>query len=103
MHLAKHAYSLNRDIAWPVGGSLPFARSIEKRYKELGGKVNYRQKFEGKYVDDRIHAICAEPPDETNWALHVFLGVNRDLSNEPSALVMLLYRPWLQRARKNKR
>ena len=132
-HLAKHAYGFNRDIAWPVGGSLAFARSIEKRYKELGGEVHYHQKVEkilaendkavgvrlsdgsehradfvisdadgrktimqmldGKYVDERICAICAEPPDETNWAVHVFLGVNRDLSNEPSTLVMLLDRP----------
>jgi phytoene dehydrogenase-like protein len=133
IHLAKHAYGFNRDIAWPVGGSSAFARSIEKRYKELGGEVHYGQKvekilvennkavgvrlsdgsehiadfvisdadgrktimqmLEGKYVDKRIHAICAEPPDETNWAAHVFFGVNRDLSNEPSALVMLLDRP----------
>jgi len=133
IHLAKHAYGFNRDIAWPVGGSSAFARSIEKRYNELGGEVHYRQKVEkilvennkavgvrlsdgsehradfvisdadgrktimqmldGKYVDQRIRDICAEPPDETNWAVHVFLGVNRDLSNEPSVLVMLLDRP----------
>ncbi|HWQ96197.1 MAG TPA: FAD-dependent oxidoreductase [Candidatus Methylomirabilis sp.] len=133
IHLAKHAYGFNRDIAWPVGGSSAFARPIEKRYKELGGEVNYRQKVEkilvennkavgvrlsdgsehradfvisdadgrktimqmldGKYVDERIRAICAEPPDEMNWAVHVFLGINRDLSNEPSTLVMLLDRP----------
>src|SRR5450759_2231383 len=40
LHLAKHAYGFNRDIAWPVGGSSAFARSIEKRYKELGGEVH---------------------------------------------------------------
>ncbi len=133
LHLAKHAYGFNKDIAWPVGGSLPFALSIEKWYRELGGQVHYRQKVEkilvennkavgvrlsdgnehradfvisdadgrktimqmldGKYVDKRIRTICAEPPDETNWAVHVFLGVNRDLSEEPSALVMLLDKP----------
>jgi len=132
LHLAKHAYGFSRDIAWPVGGSLVFSRSIEKRYKELGGEVHYRQKgkilvennkavgvklsdgtehradfvisdadgrktimqmLDGKYVDEHIRAICAEPPDETNWAVHVFLGVNRDLSKEPSVLVMLLDKP----------
>jgi phytoene dehydrogenase-like protein len=116
-----------------VGGSLEFARSIEKRYRELGGVIHYRQKvekiltedgravgvkladgsehradivisdadgrrtilnlLEGKYLDERIRGYCAEPPDETNWAVHVFLGVDRDLSAEPSALVMLLDKP----------
>jgi len=120
-------------VQWPVGGSLEFARSLEKHYKELGGKVHYAQTvekilteqnkavgvrlvdgsehhgslvisdadgrrtilelLEGRYMNDKIRAYCAEPPDETNWAVHVFLGVNRDLSTEPSALVMLLDRP----------
>ncbi|NTU61273.1 MAG: hypothetical protein HGA95_02965 [Caldiserica bacterium] len=31
--------------------------------------------------------------DETNWAFHVFLGVNRDLSKEPSSLHVLLEQP----------
>ena len=133
IHLAKHAYGCNRDIAWPVGGSLEFARSIEKRYRELGGEVSYQQKvvkiltedgravgirtadgsehrsdivisnadgrktimdmLEGRYLDDRIKEYCGDPVDETNWAVHVFLGVARDLSNEPSSLVMLLDEP----------
>ncbi len=133
LHLSKHAYGFTRAIQWPVGGSVAFARSIEKRYKDLGGEVVYKQKvekilvehdravgirladgsehraamvisnadgrktimglLEGKYIDERIRGFCAEPPDETNWAVHVFLGVNRDLSREPSALVMLLEKP----------
>jgi len=133
LHLAKHGYGCNKDIAWPVGGSLEFARSIEERYQELGGEVHYGQKvekiltrndkavgvrtadgsehaadivisnadgrktimemLEGRYINDRLRKYCAEPQDETNWAAHVFLGVDRDLANEPSALVMLLDRP----------
>jgi phytoene dehydrogenase-like protein len=31
--------------------------------------------------------------DETNWAFHVFLGVNRDLSKEPSSLHVMLNKP----------
>lgn len=130
VHLAKHAYGCMNALQWPVGGSLEFAKSIEKQYKTLGGKVHYGQRVEkilvekdqavgvrlvdgnehyadivisdadgrrtiqemlaGKYLDDRVRAYCAEPPDETGWAVHVFLGVNRDLSREPSALVLLL-------------
>jgi phytoene dehydrogenase-like protein len=133
IHLAKHGYGLNKDIAWPAGGALEFARSIENRYKELGGEIHYQQRvvkiltkngravgirteegteheadliisnadgrktildmLEGRYINDRIKKYCREPQDETNWAVHVFLGVARDLSNEPSALVMLLDRP----------
>ncbi len=133
VHLAKHAYGRTNALQWPVGGSLEFARSIEKRYKELGGTVHYRQKavkiltennravgvrladgsehradfvisdadgrktildlLEGKYMDERIKSYCAEPADETSWAVHVFLGVNRDLSAEPSAMVLLLEQP----------
>jgi phytoene dehydrogenase-like protein len=133
LHLAKHASGYTKAIQWPVGGSVAFARSIEKRYRELGGETHYRQKvekvlvendravgirladgaehradivicnadgrktimglLEGRYLNDRIRGYCAEPPDETNWAVHVFLGVNRDLSREPSALVMLLEKP----------
>ncbi len=133
LHLVKHAHGLSKAIQWPVGGSVAFARSVEKRYKELGGEVLYRQKvvkilvendravgirladgsehradllicnadgrktimdlLEGRYLNERIRRYCTEPPDETNWAVHVFLGVNRDLSQEPSALVMLLEEP----------
>ncbi len=39
LHLAKHAYGLEGNLQWPVGGSLEFARSMEKRYLELGGEV----------------------------------------------------------------
>ncbi len=133
IHLAKHAQGHLGSIQWPVGGSLEFARSIERRYRELGGTVHYRQRVDkiltehgravgvrladgsqyradivisnadgrktimqmlgGEYADRRIRAYCAEPADETPWAVHVFLGVNRDLAREPSSLVMLLDRP----------
>ncbi len=36
----------NKDACWPVGGSLEFARGIEQRYLELGGRISYRSKVE---------------------------------------------------------
>ena len=133
LHLSKHAYGLQGDIAWPVGGSLEFAKSMEKRYLELGGVVHYKSRveriltagnravgvrledgseyradmvvsnadgrktilemLEGRYINERIRGWCAEDDAETPWAVHVFLGVDRDLSSEPSALVMLLDQP----------
>jgi phytoene dehydrogenase-like protein len=52
-------------------------------------------------IDGRIRSYCAEPTDETNWAVHVFLGVNRDLAREPSAMVMLLDKPLTLAGHKN--
>ncbi len=44
LHLIKHAYGYRKSLAWPVGGAMEFAYSIEKRYIELGGEVHYHQK-----------------------------------------------------------
>jgi phytoene dehydrogenase-like protein len=133
IHLLRHAYAVYDALQWPVGGALRFALSIEKRYKSLGGEVEYNSRverilvengravgvrladgrehradvvisnadgrktimdlLEGKFVNRQIRKQCAEPPDETNWSAHVFLGVRRDLAAEPSALVMLLDEP----------
>ncbi|OPX87151.1 MAG: Phytoene desaturase (lycopene-forming) [Pelotomaculum sp. PtaB.Bin104] len=57
------------------------------------GRKTIMDMLEGRYINDRIRSYCGEPQDETNWAVHVFLGINRDLSHEPSALVMLLDQP----------
>lgn len=34
----------NRNAGYPVGGSLPLALAIEKKYRELGGRVHYNAK-----------------------------------------------------------
>lgn len=57
------------------------------------GRKTLLEMLDGKYMDDRLRGYCTEPADETNWAVHVFLGVNRDLSAEPSSLVLLLDEP----------
>ena len=133
IHLIRHAYGVDDILQWPVGGSLRFALSIERRYKALGGEIAYNSKVEkilvengravgvrlvdgsehradvvisdadgrktimemldGRFADDKILKECAEPPDTTAWSVHVFLGVKRDLSAEPSALIMLLDEP----------
>ncbi len=133
LHMAKHGRGLAGDIAWPVGASREFARSIEKTYLDLGGEVRYRQRvrsvmteggravgvrledgsehradvvisnadgrktimdmLENRFTNGKIRGYCGPPPDEMNWAVHVFLGVDRDLSPEPSALVQLLEEP----------
>jgi phytoene dehydrogenase-like protein len=132
-HLLRHAGGVNGNIQWPVGGAAEFAKSIEKRYLEAGGKVHYSSRVEkvlvendkavgvkltdgsehradiiisnadgrktifdmldGKYINETVRGYCAPRSDETPFAIDVFLGVNRDLSREPSSLVMLLGQP----------
>lgn len=66
VHLAKHAYGYRNAVQWPVHGSLEFARSLEKRYKDLGGQIHYGGKVERiltendkavgvRLADDREH------------------------------------------------
>jgi phytoene dehydrogenase-like protein len=60
---------------------------------DADGRRTINELLDGRYVDETIRRYCEEPNDETNWAVHVFLGVNRDLAREPSALVLLLDKP----------
>jgi len=39
------------NAGWPIGGSLEFARAIERRYLELGGEVQYQARVEKVLVD----------------------------------------------------
>lgn len=57
------------------------------------GRRTIRDLLENRYTDERIRGWCAEPADETLFAVNVFLGVNRDLAQAPSSLVVLLERP----------
>ena len=132
-HLFRHEGGLTSDIQWPVGGAGEFARSIEKHYLALGGKVRYSSRVEkiltendkavgvrlvdgsehkadiiisnadgrktilemldGRYMNNIVRGYCAPLSDETPFAVDVFLGVNRDLSREPSSLILLLDQP----------
>jgi phytoene dehydrogenase-like protein len=132
-HLLRHAGGLSGDIQWPVGGAAEFAKSIERHYLTLGGRVRYGSRvqkilvendkavgirltdgsehradtiisnadgrktildmLEGKYINDTVRGYCAPISDETPFAVDVFLGINRDLSGEPSSLVLLLDQP----------
>ena len=132
-HFLRHAGGLSGDIQWPVGGAGEFAKSIERRYLALEGKVHYRSRVEkilvendsavgirladgteyradiiisnadgrktilnmldGKYINETVRGYCAPIADETPFAVNVCLGINRDLSGEPSSLVLLLDQP----------
>lgn len=40
-----------RDAGYPIGGSLEFARAIERRYLDLGGEMHYRSRVEKILVE----------------------------------------------------
>jgi phytoene dehydrogenase-like protein len=40
-----------RDAGYPIGGSLEFARAIERRYLDLGGEIHYRSRIEKILVE----------------------------------------------------
>jgi phytoene dehydrogenase-like protein len=42
----------NRNSGLPIGGSLEFARAIERRYLDLGGEVHYKSRVDKILVDD---------------------------------------------------
>ena len=132
-HFMRHAGGMSGDIQWPVGGAAEFARSMERRYLALGGKVHYGSRvdkilvendkavgikladgsehradviisnadgrktifdmLDGKYMNETVRGYCAPISDETPFAVDVFLGIDRDMSGEPSSLVLLLDQP----------
>jgi phytoene dehydrogenase-like protein len=49
------AWMHSQDAGYPIGGSLAFARAIERRYVELGGEIHYRS---------RVEEILVEPCQE---------------------------------------
>ncbi len=46
------AYMHSRNAGFPVGGSLAFARAIEKRFLDLGGEIVYRAQVEKILVEN---------------------------------------------------
>lgn len=57
------------------------------------GRKTIFDMLDGRYINDIVRGYCAPISDETPFAVDVFLGVNRDLSNEPSSLILLLEKP----------
>ncbi len=52
MILASLGYMYKHQAGYPLGGSLPLALTLEKRYKALGGRVQYRARVEKILVED---------------------------------------------------
>ncbi len=52
MILSQLGFMYRNQAAYPLGGSLPMALRLEKRYKQLGGRVRYRARVEEIVVEN---------------------------------------------------
>jgi phytoene dehydrogenase-like protein len=57
------------------------------------GPATVMNLLQGRYADERLRALYAAPVDEIGMGVLVSLGVARDLSQEPRAMVLLLDQP----------
>jgi phytoene dehydrogenase-like protein len=139
--LMPYCYNLaamsEKNAGYPEGGSLELAKSIERRYTELGGEIVYEapvkkilvendkaigvmledgtkhyadivlsaadgrttifDMLDGKYVDNTIKKLYEGLHSRENKIYEgfvlVFLGINRDLTNEPDSTTYFLEHP----------
>jgi len=111
-----------KSAGYPVGGSLNFARLIEKKYINLGGKVNYNSRVEengnthladiiisaadgystifkmlnGKYIDEKRREYYSGQSEKLKVfpsLVFVSLGVARKFDDEPHSLIFPLKKP----------
>jgi phytoene dehydrogenase-like protein len=59
----------------------------------VDGRKTILDMLDGKYINETVRGYCTPLSDETPFAVNVCLGINRDLSGEPSSLVLLLDQP----------
>jgi phytoene dehydrogenase-like protein len=71
--LVTMAWYDNRMQGYPVGGSLEFAKAIEKRYKELGGKIEFRARVT-KILVENDTAIGIKLGDGTEHRADIVLS-----------------------------
>jgi len=57
------------------------------------GRKTILDMLDGNYMNETVRGYCAPNQDEAPFAVNVCLGINRDLSGEPSSLVLLLDQP----------
>jgi phytoene dehydrogenase-like protein len=57
------------------------------------GRTTIFDMLEGKYTNERIRTFCSNPIERQDMTVHVSFGINRDISDEPHALVLFLGKP----------
>jgi phytoene dehydrogenase-like protein len=67
------AFMHNRNGGYPVGGSLEFARAIERRYLDFGGEIHYRSRVERILVEND-RAVGVRLVDDTEHRADVVIS-----------------------------
>ncbi len=67
------AWLHKKTAGYPAGGSLPFARAIEKRFLDLGGSVQYRARV-SKILVEKDRAVGVRLDDGTEHRAHVVIS-----------------------------
>ena len=67
------AYLHNKNNGWPSGGSLEFARAIEKRYIDLGGNLQYEARVE-KILVESERAVGVRLTDGTEHRADIVIS-----------------------------
>ncbi|MDF3001890.1 MAG: amine oxidase, partial [Bacillota bacterium] len=57
------------------------------------GRKTLMELLGGDFMDDTLRSYCGKPADLSEFAVTVYLGVNRDLAKEPSSMILLLDDP----------
>jgi phytoene dehydrogenase-like protein len=77
IHLNFMAGCHNRTLAWPIGGSRPFAAAIDQRYSDLGGEACYRSPVAEILVEKgpkADHAVGVRLADGSEHAADVVIS-----------------------------
>jgi phytoene dehydrogenase-like protein len=67
------AWMHDRNAGYPIGGSLEFARAIERRYLDLGGTIHYNSRVD-KVLVDHGHAVGVRLTDGTEHRAHITIS-----------------------------
>jgi phytoene dehydrogenase-like protein len=67
------AWMHNRDAGYPIGGSLAFARAIERRYLDLGGEIHYSSRVE-RILAENDRAVGVRLTDGTEHRADVVIS-----------------------------
>jgi phytoene dehydrogenase-like protein len=57
------------------------------------GRRTIMEMLDGRFMDEQVKSMCKPANDEMPFAVQIFLGVNRDLSKEPSSMIILMDEP----------
>lgn len=95
LNLGKKVTKILVENGKAVGVQLQDGTKVKGDYiiSDADGRKTLTELLDNKFTDEKLQGYLKPIDGETNWAFHVYLGVNRDLSKEPSSLHILLDKP----------